>query len=123
MQPPRSRRLGVVITLLWALALQMALPVAHATAHAAFAASTGAACEKIQELKPAGVTLPGLGDPASCPVCQSLHARTALQAQALRADALCASETTVLATAQRIHADGTHRAHAPRAPPLALSLA
>lgn len=123
MQPPRSRQLGV-IALLWALALQLSLPIAHASAHAAFDGSTGAHCGTQQELGPAGATQPDPSDGAACPVCQSLHAKPAMLSQALGAHALCASETALFATAQRIHAGATHRAHAPRAPPLeALSLA
>jgi hypothetical protein len=124
MQPRRSGRPGVVIALLWTLALQMSLPVAHATAHAVFDGSTGAHCGTQQDLRSAGVTQPDRGDEAACPVCQSLHAKPAVRSQTLGARALCASETALCATSQRIHAGATHRAHAPRAPPLeALSLA
>lgn len=123
--PRRSgtHRLGA-FALLWALALQMALPVAHASAHAAFAASAGAPVAAPHELQPAGATQPGAGDPATCPVCQSLHAKPTALAAAPGAHMPCAAETAVVATAQLVRAAATHRAHAPRAPPLeALSLA
>jgi hypothetical protein len=118
----KARLLGALL-LLWALALQSALPVVHASAHAVSAATSDAHTVP-SELYAAAATHASPGDPASCPVCQSLHGKPAVMPPAPSAHAFSATQVAFTATAQRIHAAATHRAHAPRAPPLeALSLA
>jgi hypothetical protein len=119
--PRRSQQLGA-LALLWVLALQMALPVAHASAHASFSAL--AAHDATHSLQPAGASQPGVSDPAACPICQSLQARVAALPPARSALAPCVAASVPFASPLPIPAHVARSAYAPRAPPSeALSLA
>ena len=100
----------------------MALPVAHASAHASFSAV--AAHDATHSLQPAGATQPDTSDPAACPICQSLHARAAALHAVPGEAAPCVSTGVAFAPPLPIPAHVARSAHAPRAPPLeALPLA
>jgi hypothetical protein len=104
------------------LALQMALPVAHASAHASFSAL--AAHDATHSLQPAGASQPGVSDPATCPICQSLHARAAALPPAPSEATPWVATGVAFAPPLPIPAHYARSAHAPRAPPsAALSLA
>ena len=122
MRPGILRRL-CVLSMLGALALQMGLPVAHASVHAAFA-SIGAQAQGSQppDLRPAAAHA-SAHDPRACRVCQSLHAKPALPL-AQPARALPERGPALVATAQCAESRTAQSDHPPRAPPLeALSLA
>lgn len=120
----KLRKLGV-LAVLAALALQLELPVAHASQHGDAAPASISAWSHA----PAQPQLsPGAGhaahDPASCPVCQSLHAKPSALPPSAPARGLPDSVSVPLATPQRAHARVARTGHPPRAPPLvALALA
>jgi hypothetical protein len=107
------QRVGA-FALLALLALQMALPVAHASAHAGFSARAAGAT---QTLQPAAARQDA-SDPAACPVCQSLHARAAALPPAPLAAALSVSAGVAVAPPLEIPAHVARTAYSPRAPPL-----
>jgi len=118
------RKLGV-LAVLFALALQMELPVAHASQHgdagstSVAARADGAASPR---LSPAGPH--ATHDPASCPICQSLHAKPSALLPAAPARSATEAVGVPVATAQRAHACVARSGNPPRAPPLeALALA
>ena len=111
----------LALAILCALALQMELPVAHAPAHASAPAGGVAVAPGALPLtfKPASANLPSAHDPASCPTCQSLHAKPAAAPTALPQHWPSEAGVAVAAPEQRPHDCSAQTGHPPRAPPLA----
>ena len=111
----------LALAILCALALQMELPVAHAPAHASAKGSGLALAHGALPLtlKAASASLPSAHDPASCPICQSLHAKPAAPPPALPQRWPSEAEVAVAAPEQRPHDCSAQTGHPPRAPPLA----
>ena len=122
----RVRQRFLALAMLFALALQLELPVAHAPAHFGSADSELALAGGAppQQLQPASA-LHGRGhDAASCPICQSLHAKPAVTPPAAPERPLPELGTLLPAASSRPHDCVARSGHPPRAPPLAsLSLA
>jgi hypothetical protein len=120
-----KHRILALATLL-ALALQLELPVAHASAHFGSADSDLVLAQGApgQQLQPASATHGRAHDAAACPICQSLHAKPAVTPPAAPERALPERAALLPAPAQRPHDCVARSGHPPRAPPLAsLSLA
>jgi hypothetical protein len=111
----------LALAILCALALQLELPVAHAPAHASTQGTSVALAHGAQPLSltPASVSHPSAHDPASCPICQSLHAKPAAAPTALPQHWPSVREVAVAAPEQRPHDCSAQTGHPPRAPPLA----
>jgi len=120
----RQRILALAI--LFALALQLELSVAHAAAHFGSGDSELAFAQgaPAQQLQPASATHGRGHDAASCPICQSLHANPAVTPPPAPERPLPEIASLLPAPAQRPHDCVARSGHPPRAPPLAsLSLA
>ena len=118
----RHRLLALLI--LCALGLQMELPAAHNPAHADFAGSI-APSEGAQPLaiRAASAADAPAHDPASCPICRSLHAKPVVPPPAAPERLLPEQVSILPAPAEPSHANLVREGHPPRAPPLALSIA
>ena len=111
----------LALAILCALALQMELPVAHAPAHASAQGSGLALTHGTQPLTlvAASASLASAHDPASCPICQSLHAKPGAAPTALPQHWPSELGVAVAAPEQRPHDCSAQTGHPPRAPPLA----
>jgi hypothetical protein len=111
--------------MLFALALQLELPVAHAPAHFGSGDSDLALAQGTppQQLQPASAKHGRAHDASSCPICQSLHAKPAVTPPAAAERPLPELASLLAAPAQRPRDCVARGGHPPRAPPTSLSLA
>ena len=123
---PRVRHRILALAMLFALAIQLELPVAHAPAHFGSGDSELVLAKSAppQQLQPASAAHGRAHDASSCPICQSLHAKPAVTPPAAPARRLPELASLLSAPAQRPHHCVARSGHPPRAPPqTSLSLA
>ena len=116
----------LAFAMLFALAVQLELPIAHAPAHFGSGDSDLALAKSAppQQLQPASAAHGRAHDAASCPICQSLHAKPAVTLPAATARPLPELASLLSERPQRPHDCAARSGHPPRAPPqTSLSLA
>lgn len=127
---PAAGRLGrlwavATVIVLGTLSLQAALPAAHALELGRLVGAAGRAPASDARVRPADVpalaradrTLPA-HDPATCPVCQLLHATPGLPLPAAVEHGLAGPAARLATPLERVRARPARSGHPPRAPPL-----
>jgi hypothetical protein len=115
----------LALALLCALGLLMELPASHAPGHVEIASAVAwAHGARPLELQAASAAHQPAHDPASCPICRSLHAKPVLSPPATREHLQTEQARILPAPAPLAHASPAREGHGPRAPPhAALTLA
>jgi hypothetical protein len=115
----RVRHRILALAMLFGLALQLELPVAHAQAHFGSGDSDLVLARSAppQQLLPASARHGHEHDASSCPICQSLHAKPAVTPPAAPERQLPEIASLLPAPAQRPHDCVARSGHPPRAPP------